>query len=261
MNHRQLSVFVMLASSLAAAAEAFAQRQQHTLAAVFAHPDDERIVGAVLARYAREGHKVHLVIATDGRKGVTQHAGIAAGDSLARMRADEARCATRELGILDPILLGLEDAGLASFAALGKLRAEIQRLLEELKPDAVITFGPEGGTGHPDHRLVGDVVTEIVQRGGPNMPAALYYPSVPTERMSDAPPARPTVNSMSLQYLTVRVPYADRDFAAATRAYACHKTQYTAPQVAANMNYLRHAFNGVVYFRSWNGAVAKSELF
>jgi LmbE family N-acetylglucosaminyl deacetylase len=141
------------------------------------------------------------------------------------------------------------------------LRTEVQRVFAELKPDAVITFGPEGGTGHPDHRLVGDVVTEIVQRGGEGIPTALYYPSVPTERMSDAPPARPTVNSMSMHYLTVRVPYEERDFAAATRAYACHETQYTAAQVAANMNYLRHAFNGRVYFRAWNNAVVKSDLF
>jgi LmbE family N-acetylglucosaminyl deacetylase len=189
------------------------------------------------------------------------HAGIPAGDSLATLRAEEARCATRELGIADPIMLGLEDAGLASFAALAQLRAGIQRVFNELKPDAVITFGPEGGTGHPDHRLVGDVVSEIVQRGGAGVPTALYYPSVPTERMGDAPPARPTVNSMSLQYLTVRVPYEERDFLAATRSYACHKTQYTATQVTANMNYLRHAFNGLVYFRAWNSAVAKSELF
>jgi LmbE family N-acetylglucosaminyl deacetylase len=137
----------------------------------------------------------------------------------------------------------------------------VLRVFAELKPDAVITFGPEGGTGHPDHRLVGDVVTEIVQRGGEGLPTALYYPSVPTERMRDAPPARPQVNSMSMKHLTVRVPYEERDFAAAIRAYACHKTQYTDAQVIANMNYLRHAFQGHVYFRAWNNAAKKSELF
>jgi LmbE family N-acetylglucosaminyl deacetylase len=255
-------LIIPIVCSLLTSSAAFSQNTPpRTLVAIFAHPDDERIVGAVLSRYAREGHQVHLVIATDGRKGVTQHAGIPAGDSLAMLRVVEARCATRELGINDPILLELEDAGLASFASLGKLRSEVQRIFAEIKPDAVITFGPEGGTGHPDHRLVGDVVTEVVQRGGDGITTALYYPSVPTERMSDAPPARPQVNSMSMKYLTVRVPYQERDFAAAIRAYACHKTQYTEAQVIANMNYLRHAFNGTVYFRAWNNTAAKSELF
>ena len=74
-----------------------AQQPTRTLVAVFAHADDERIVGPLLARYSREGARVVLVIATDGRKGVTRHAGIPAGDSLARstLRDRPARyCAT-----------------------------------------------------------------------------------------------------------------------------------------------------------------------
>jgi LmbE family N-acetylglucosaminyl deacetylase len=136
---------------------------QKTLVAVFAHPDDERIVAPLLARYAREGHHVHLIVATDGAKGVTEHAKIPAGDSLIAVRKGETACAGNALGIEPPIMLGHPDAGLASFAALGKLRTDLERLFGELRPDALITFGREGGTGHPDHRLVGDVVTEIVQ--------------------------------------------------------------------------------------------------
>src|SRR5512146_1346015 len=83
------------ALSLAAAltARAAAQQPPKTILAVFAHPDDERIVGPLLAGYARSGVRTLLVIATDGRKGVTPHAHIPAGDSLARVRAGEARCA------------------------------------------------------------------------------------------------------------------------------------------------------------------------
>lgn len=59
-----------------------------TLVAVFAHPDDETHVAPMLARYAREGARVLLVIATDGRRGANRHAGIPAGDSLAKVRAE-----------------------------------------------------------------------------------------------------------------------------------------------------------------------------
>ena len=232
---------------------AAAQTGRHKLVAVFAHPDDERIVGPLLARYAREGHDVYLVIATDGSKGVREHAGVPAGDSLAHVRAEEARCAARQLGIHPPILLGFEDAGLASFVSLEGLRKDVDSVLRDLQPDAVISFGPEGGTGHPDHRLVGDVVTEIVQRGGAGIPPALHYPSLPAERMTDAPPAQPTVTPMARRYLPIAVPFAPGDLEAARRAFACHRTQYTPTEMDAIMRYLAHGFDGAVHLRPWYG--------
>ncbi|MBI2402262.1 MAG: PIG-L family deacetylase [Gemmatimonadetes bacterium] len=239
-----------------------AQQTKHTLVAVFAHPDDERIVGPLLARYAREGHEVYLVIATDGRKGVREHAGVPAGESLAAARAREARCAARQLGIHAPILLGLEDAGLASFASLGRLREEVRRVLRDLQPEAVISFGPEGGTGHPDHRLVGAVVTEVVQSGGEGIPRALYYPSLPSERMKDAPPARPEVTSIPQKHLPIVVPFAPEDFEAAHQAFACHYTQYPPAEMDAIMRYLAHGFDGAVHLRPWYGvAEGRTDLF
>jgi LmbE family N-acetylglucosaminyl deacetylase len=245
-----------------AAADLAAQTGGHKLAAVFAHPDDERIVGPLLSRYAREGNEVYLVIATDGSKGVREHAGVPAGDSLARVRAQEARCAARELGIHAPVLLGFEDAGLASFESLERLRQEVRRVLGELQPDAVISFGPEGGTGHPDHRLVGDVVTEVVQGGGPGIPQALYYPSLPAERMKDAPPAQPSVTSVPERYLPIAVPFAPGDLEATRRAFACHATQYTPAEMDAIMRYLAHGFQGAVHLRPWYGqGERRTELF
>lgn len=238
-----------------------AQQPRRTLVAVFAHPDDERIVGPLLARYAREGHDVHLVIATDGRLGVREHAGVPAGDSLAHARAAEARCAAGELGIHPPVLLGLEDAGLASFASLQRLREEARRVFRDLEPDAIISFGPEGGTGHPDHRLVGAVVTEVVQGGGEGIPSALYYPSLPAERMSRAPTARPEVTTMPEDYLPVAVPFAPQDFDAGRRAFACHRTQYTPAEMDAINRYLAHGFDGAVRLRPWYGAERRTDLF
>lgn len=234
-------------------ADGAAQAGIRTLVAVFAHPDDERIVGPLLARYAREGHDVYLVVATDGSKGVREHAGVPAGDSLARVRADETRCAARELGIHPPILLGLEDGGLASFASLERLRAEVRRQLGELQPDAVVSFGPEGGTGHPDHRLVGTVVTEVVQTGGTGVPEALYYASLPAERMKDAPPARPNVTPIPERYLPIAVRFESGDLEAGRRAFACHRTQYTPAEMDAIMGYLTHGFDGAVHLRPWHG--------
>jgi LmbE family N-acetylglucosaminyl deacetylase len=251
MRRLPLSLLVLIVSTLPVSAPLEAQQTTRTLLAVFAHPDDERIVGPLLARYAREGHDVYLLIATDGRKGVREHAGVPAGDSLAHVRADEARCAAEELGIHPPMLAGLEDGGLASFDNLRRLRDEVRRVLRDVNADAIISFGPEGGTGHPDHRLVGNVVTEVVQTGGDGIPQALYYASLPAERMRDAPAASPQVTAMPQQHLTVAVPFAPGDLEAGRRSFACHATQYTRAEMAAIMRYLEHGFGGAVHLRPW----------
>src|SRR5262245_36131687 len=162
--------------------------------AVFAHPDDERVVAPLLSRLAREGRETHLVIATDGSKGVRDFAHIAAGPELAAARAKEANCASTRLGVRRLHMLGLPDGGLASFDVLGKLRTALVPILDSLAGAVVITFGPEGGTGHPGHRLVGDVVTQIVQGDARYARVDLLYASLPTERLRTAPPAEPTVN-------------------------------------------------------------------
>ncbi len=247
---------IVVVASVLASSPAAAQK---TLVAIFAHPDDERIVAPILARYARESHNVYLVVATDGGKGVTEHAKIPAGDSLIAIRAAETRCATNALGIEPPIMLGHPDAGLSSFTALGKLRADVDRVISELRPDAILAFGPEGGTGHPDHRLVGNIVTEIVQAAPTDIP--LYHPALPLENMADAPPARPAVRQVAERYLNVRVAYTPADFVAAEQSYLCHKSQYLAEQARANMRYVQHGFRGQVYLRGWNGGAPRSELF
>jgi LmbE family N-acetylglucosaminyl deacetylase len=150
-------VVVALVATVPLSAQAQATRP---LVAVFAHPDDERVIGPLLSRLAREGRETHLVIATDGAKGVRDFAQIPAGAELAAARAKEASCAANRLGVRQLHLLGLPDGGLASFDVLGRLRSALAEIVDSLEPAGIISFGPEGGTGHPDHRLVGNVVTQ-----------------------------------------------------------------------------------------------------
>ena len=69
------------------------------IVAIFAHPDDERVVAPLLSRLAREGRETHLVIATDGSKGIRDFARIPAGPELAAARTKEAQCAANRLGV------------------------------------------------------------------------------------------------------------------------------------------------------------------
>jgi LmbE family N-acetylglucosaminyl deacetylase len=223
--------------------------------AAFAHPDDERIIGPLLSRLGREGREVHLVIATDGSRGVRDHAGIPAGRPLAAARAKEAECAAKRLGVRELHMLGLEDGALASFANLGRLRTELASVIARVHPAAIITFGPEGGTGHPDHRLVGNVVTEVVQGDDRYRALDLLYASLPAERLRTAPASSPRYNGAAESLLTVRVPFGQQDLVAGRESFACHRTQYTPAEMELINNTLAHVWNGVVYLRPWNGTV------
>jgi LmbE family N-acetylglucosaminyl deacetylase len=238
-----------------------------TLVAVVAHPDDETIVSPVLARYAREGARVYVIVATDGRKGVSKHAGIPAGDSLATVRAGEARCSARELGIQPPILVGLEDAGLAVISPwpgepLDRLSKRLVTAFSELHPDAVITWGPEGGYGHADHRLVGDVVTQVFQAGAVPSTVRLYFPGFTADRVENSPRwfgfhLYPTAPAL----LTANVRFEDRDRAAARRALGCHRSQATTEEMDESFAALEHLWQGHVGFQQWRGGQRSSELF
>ena len=254
----------VLFSSLIAALiplEAAHAQARPPIVAVFAHPDDERVVAPLLSRLARQGRTTHLVIATDGSQGVRDFAHVPAGPALAAARAKEARCAADRLGVRQLHMLGLPDGGLASFEVLGKLRSALVAIIDSARPAAIITFGPEGGTGHPDHRLVGDVASQIVQGDARYANIDLLYASLPTERLRTAPKANPTVNGMAEALLTVRVPFDERDLAAEREEFGCHKTQYAPAEMDSVNAYLAYAWNGTVWLRPWTGALHNPALF
>jgi LmbE family N-acetylglucosaminyl deacetylase len=256
----RFAILISAAAALALPPSVQAQAAR-PIVAVFAHPDDERVIGPLLSRLGREGRETHLVIATDGSKGVRDFAKIPAGAALAAARAKEAQCAASRLGVRRLHLLGLPDGGLASFDVLGSLKSKLVAVLDSLAPAAIITFGPEGGTGHPDHRLVGNVVTQIVQADARSTRVDLLYASLPTERLQTAPPANPRVNGMAEALLTVRVPFEERDLVAGREEFACHKTQYAPAEMDSVNRYLAHAWNGTVWLRPWTGTMRDPSLF
>ena len=190
------------------------------------------ICAVQVVRYAREGVQVYRILATDGAQGGA-HTSIPRGPELARVRSEEARCAAEALGMHAPILLGFPDAQLGNYredpARLFQLTARVQEELQRLRPDAVITWGPDGATGHPDHRLVSSVVTQLVRAGAPGAPERLFYVSLPVEGFRVMNPSRgePPFLIPLPKYFSTRVPFSTADFEASRRSMACHKTQYS----------------------------------
>jgi LmbE family N-acetylglucosaminyl deacetylase len=143
------------------------------LMAVLAHPDDESLgVGGTLAKYASEGVEVFLVTATRGDGG--RYRGLDSRDPrhpgpevLARIREAELREAAAQLGVREVSLLDYRDRELAH-ASARQIVADIVGHLRRVRPDVVVTFGPEGAYGHPDHIAISQFTTAaIIAAGNP----------------------------------------------------------------------------------------------
>jgi LmbE family N-acetylglucosaminyl deacetylase len=231
-----IAVSAVTALVLCAPCRTSAQGSSKTLVAVFAHGDDEVSVAPILARYAREGAQVYLIIATDGAQGGA-NTSIPRGPALAAARAAEARCATDALGVHPPILLAFPDGVLGSYigdpSLLYRLTQRVQEELQRLRPDAIVTWGPDGGTGHADHRLVSSVVTQLMRAGAPGVPERLFYSLISAEGMRTMNPQRgaPPFLVPQAKHLSIRVPFAEADLKAARVAMDCHRTQYTVETV------------------------------
>lgn len=150
---------------------------------IFAHPDDESVcAGGTLARYSSGGADVRVVSLTRGGAGQIRDAAVATRGTLATVRECELRRAGEELGLAETRCLDLED-GTLERVDLEELVAIATSLLEELEPDVVITFGPDGFSGHPDHTAVGAAVTAACFARLPDRPVRLFHCHRPYNRM------------------------------------------------------------------------------
>jgi len=124
---------------------------KYTILTVFAHPDDEAFgTGGTLSKYAAEGHDVYLVTATRGEAGGIAEPDLATPANLPFVREKELRCACEIYGIHPPIFLDYVD-GQLPIVHQGQAVGKLVRLIRELKPEVLITFGPDGIYGHYDH--------------------------------------------------------------------------------------------------------------
>jgi LmbE family N-acetylglucosaminyl deacetylase len=122
------------------------------LMCVLAHPDDESLgTGGTLAKYAAEGIETFLVTATRGERGRFGDGGERpAPEIVARMREAELCAAAKELGVREVSMLGYPDGALDTVDP-ARAQEAIAGHFRRIRPDVVITFGPEGAYGHPDH--------------------------------------------------------------------------------------------------------------
>lgn len=218
-------------------------KNEQALLAVFAHPDDETFrPGGTLALLARQGVRVAVLTATRGQAGAVGDPPLCTPDELPGVRERELRCACAALGLAPPRLLNYRDGQVVE-ADPGELVARILTVVAAVRPQVLLTFGPDGLSGHPDHIAVGRAAAEAFGRA--ETIAALYTVAVPRRVAAqlDLRELRPVADDAIA--LTVDVAPV---WAAKQAALRCHATQWsTSPMRRAPADRQR-LFLGTEYF-------------
>jgi LmbE family N-acetylglucosaminyl deacetylase len=148
-----------------------------TILSVWAHPDDESYCcGGLMADAVRRGRRVVCISATRGEQGSTDETRWPPGPPLADVRTRELEACLDVLGITEHHWLDYPDGGCAEIDDAEAV-ARIRAIADEVQPDTVLTFGPDGATWHPDHMAVSRWATAAVA----GTKAAVHYNSTTPE--------------------------------------------------------------------------------
>jgi LmbE family N-acetylglucosaminyl deacetylase len=136
-----------------------------TIVSIWAHPDDESyLAGGVMAAAVAAGQRVVCLSVSAGEQG-TDDPLRWPPERLGRVRRWEAAAAMAVLGVRQHRVLGYPDGGLDRIDEEQPV-AELAAVLADVRPDTVLTFGPDGVTYHPDHRALGRWVGAAWERVG-----------------------------------------------------------------------------------------------
>jgi len=131
-----------------------------TILGVWAHPDDETFsMGGLIACASANGQKVACVTATKGDAGKTSDTKRWPQDRLADIRAKELKEALAILGNVDHFWLEYKDGCLCD-CGVKRAVTELETIIDKVKPDTIITFEPQGITGHSDHQTISQWATK-----------------------------------------------------------------------------------------------------
>ncbi len=148
-----------------------------TLVCFHAHPDDESIsTGGSMARAVAEGHRVVLVVATNGEYGEVP-ADLAEGETLLDRRRAESEASAAALGLHRLVWLGYKDSGMTGWAQnadpesfwqapVDEAAERLAAILREEAAEVVTVYDWHGNYGHPDHVKVHTVGHRAAELAG-----------------------------------------------------------------------------------------------
>jgi LmbE family N-acetylglucosaminyl deacetylase len=241
------------------------------LMAILAHPDDESLgVGGTLLKYASEGIETFVITATKGQKG--RYGDLAVKPSLEEvgaLREKELISACEILGVKETVSLGYMDGELDQ-ADPKEIISEIASHIQRIRPHVVVTFGLEGGYGHPDHiaisqftnaSLVKAADSSFKTRWPPHPVYKCYWMAWPASKWEAYQAAFKEMTSRVDGVKRKATPYPDwaittrintaKYWKAVWKAVQCHKTQMSIYRNLENLTEEQHkSFWGVQeYYR------------
>lgn len=239
--------------------------------AIFAHPDDETfLAGGTLAKYAAAGCDVFLLCATHGEAGKRGDYIHLTQKEFAEVRQRELEAAARVLGIHPALFLECADRGLAR-DCWNAATEEIVRTMRRVKPHVVLTFGPEGLSGHVDHVALSQIVTAAFWAAGapsylpgdansttPFRPVRLYF----VLRSASVPQCCEPANQLESPPLTTIIDIAEfgRPKLEAIRCYRSQKhLQPNEPSAIEAILKAPENFHRAVPV--WDGTQIETDLF
>ena len=220
----------------------------NSLLAIFAHPDDESFrAGGTLSILAEKGMRVHVLTMTRGQAGSCGSPPICSQEELPLIRETELKCACNALGIEPPIIWDYEDGGLSNANERVVIR-RIMDLIEKLQPEIVLTWPPDGLSGHPDHVMVSRWATKAYEKTRhhtTNGPYSLYYMAVPSSLAEKFEkfklnPVPDNEISLAIDVLPV--------WEKKIKAIRCHQTQISESPILTLSDEIQRQFLGSEYF-------------
>jgi LmbE family N-acetylglucosaminyl deacetylase len=150
-----------------------------TILGVWAHPDDETyLCGGLMARAVRAGDRVVCITATRGELGSPDEQRWPSGAPLAAVRTAEMESALAVLGVTEHHWLDYPDGGCAGVDQDEAVR-RVRDVMADVRPDTVLTFGPDGMTGHDDHKAASRWATEAFDAVAPDGAVLAYATNTP----------------------------------------------------------------------------------
>ena len=250
--------------------------QKLKLMAALAHPDDESLgFGGTLAKCAAEGVDTHLVTATRGERGRFGSQGKTAEPAeVGRVREAELRVAAAKLGIRNVSILGYPDGAVDQMDAATAIRA-VAWHIRRIRPHVVVTFGPDGIYGHPDHIAISQYATAaIVEAASPLSPYAQHLAPHRVAKLYYMAPSNDLLEGYQLVFgnlamdidgqdrraaawpdwqITTRIDASDH-WRTVWKAVRCHQTQIPASHHLAHVTEKQHKilWSFPTYYRSFS---------
>ena len=195
-----------------------------TLLYIFPHPDDESFGPApAIARQVREGHDVHLLTLTKGGATKQRHEYDLSVEEMGARREEEMQCVADVLGI-ELTVLDFPDGGLADLDPRD-LEHVIERKVEAVLPDVVVTYAHHGISGHPDHLVTHAVVKRaycaVCDELAGRSPRRLALFTLIDGEINDGPV---NLKGVPRDDLGAVVPFTDEDRKKGGEALACYET-------------------------------------